>query len=236
MEPVPAAKTPPMIDAAPEATVAAIKTPLESAAPLRTDNAPQAETALTAGPPVKHSVESELIVEGLASYGNYRIFASGRDCKLYTAGLEYDRHTWDYFLKARMDYVAEVLPVVILNEPAVGDIWGGPRSLNRKLVPGFAISPIGFRMMWRNKRAFEPYLTAKGGLILFPIKVISTEATYINFTLQSGFGVQTRLTPRLGLRLGLWSDFHFSNAFIVPVNPGLDVMSANLGLSYHFGR
>jgi hypothetical protein len=48
-------------------------------------------------------------------------------------------------------------------------------------------------------------------------------------------GAQVRLTDRLGLRLGLLSDFHFSNAFMVPVNPGLDVMNANLGLSYHFG-
>jgi hypothetical protein len=36
------------------------------------------------------------------------------------------------------------------------------------------------------------------------------------------------------LRLGLFSDFHFSDDFIVAVNPGLDVMNANLGLSYHF--
>jgi len=39
---------------------------------------------------------------------------------------------------------------------------------------------------------------------------------------------------KMGLRLGLFSDFHFSDDFIVAVNPGLDVMNANLGLSYHF--
>jgi hypothetical protein len=44
------------------------------------------------------------------------------------------------------------------------------------------------------------------------------------------------MNERWGLRLGLFGDFHFSNAFIVPVNPGLDVMNANLGLSYHFGK
>jgi hypothetical protein len=49
-------------------------------------------------------------------------------------------------------------------------------------------------------------------------------------------GIQTRLTERLDLRLGLFSDFHFSDAFIVPVNPGLDVMNANLGVSYHFKK
>jgi hypothetical protein len=49
-------------------------------------------------------------------------------------------------------------------------------------------------------------------------------------------GVQARLKPRVDLRLGLFSDFHFSNGFIVPVNPGLDVMNANLGITYHLGK
>ena len=204
--------------------------------PLETESGPVANAPAEPLHPAKQPVESELIVEGMASYGNYRIFASGTDCKLYTGGLEYDRHSWGNFLKARLDYVGEVLPLVILNEPVKADIWGNPMSYNHKLVPGFEFSPIGFRMMWRNKTAIEPYLTAKGGLIAFPVKVISTEATYVNFSLQSGFGVQARLTDRFGLRLGLWNDFHFSNAFMVPVNPGLDVMNANLGLSYHFQR
>jgi hypothetical protein len=47
-------------------------------------------------------------------------------------------------------------------------------------------------------------------------------------------GVQVKIKENWGLRLGLFSDFHFSNAFIVPTNPGLDVMNANLGISYHF--
>jgi len=61
-------------------------------------------------PPAKQPVESDLTVEGLASYGHYKIFASGSSCHLYTGGVEYDRHSWGYFLKARMDYAAEFLP------------------------------------------------------------------------------------------------------------------------------
>jgi len=45
-----------------------------------------------------------------------------------------------------------------------------------------------------------------------------------------------RLNQRFDLRLGLFNDMHFSNAFMVPVNPGLDVMNANLALTYHLGR
>jgi hypothetical protein len=185
-------------------------------------------------------VESELIGEGLVSYGNYKIFASGYDEKLFTAGVEYDRHSWGYFLKAQVDYVAEFLPFVLLDKPLHTDIWGSPvpqseKSI-RQYVPGIGFSPIGFRMLWRSQKAIKPYLEAKGGMLLFDKKVPSSEATYESFSLQSAAGVQVRMNDRWGLRLGLFSDFHFSDDFIVPVNPGLDVMNANLGVSYHFAR
>jgi len=184
-------------------------------------------------------IESELIVEGLYSYGNYKIFASGWDMKLFTAGVEYDRHSWGYFLKARVDYVAEFLPLVLLDKPVNEDIWGYPEpypqgKYNREYVPGIGFSPIGFRMLWRDKRAIKPYLEAKGGVLLFDKKVPSSESSYVNFSLQSATGVQVKVNDRWGLRLGLFSDFHFSDAFVVPVNPGLDVMNANLGIVYHF--
>jgi hypothetical protein len=178
-------------------------------------------------PPAGQRVESEFTVEGLASYGHYKIFASGSGCKLYTGGVEYDRHSWGYFLKARVDYVAEVLPLVLLRTADTSDIWGTPTSTARKTVPGLGFSPIGFRMIWLNHRAIKPYLTAKGGMLVFPQKVLSQESSYVNFSLQSATGVETRLTQRFDLRLGLFSDFHFSNGFVVPVNPGLDVMNAN---------
>ncbi|HEY1901104.1 MAG TPA: acyloxyacyl hydrolase [Terracidiphilus sp.] len=184
------------------------------------------------------SVEQELIVEGLVSYGNYKIFASGYDEKLFTAGVEYDRHSWGTFLKAQMDYVAEFLPFILLDKPRSVDIFGEPNPIKQKnireYVPGVGISPIGFRMQWRSNKTIKPYLEAKGGILAFTKKAPSPEATYENFSLQTATGVQVKMSDRWGLRLGLFSDFHFSDAFIVPVNPGLDVMNANLGLSYHF--
>ena len=172
----------------------------------------------------------------MASYGNWRIFAAGRACQLYTAGIEYDRHSWGYFLGARLDYVAEILPLVILDTPTDMTPWGSPLTTNRKLVPGMAISPIGFRILWRDGKAIKPYFTTKGGIIAFDQKVLYKDASYQNFSFQTAVGLQTRLTHRVDLRLGLFSDFHFSNAYMVPVNPGLDVMNANLGLTYHLAR
>jgi hypothetical protein len=185
----------------------------------------------------KKPVESEIIWEGMASYGNYNLFAIEDMTKLYTSGVEYDRHTWGYFMKAQMDYVAEVLPFVLLVEPAKSDYYGNVLSANRKLVPGLAITPVGLRMMWRsNKERFKPYVLIKGGMVGFTQKALSPAATYEDFTLQSGFGVQTKLTRRVDLRLGVWGDFHFSNAYVVASDPGTDVMNANWGICYHLGQ
>jgi hypothetical protein len=183
-------------------------------------------------------MEQELIVSGLYSYGNYKIFASGYDMKLFDAGVEYDRHSWGYFLNAQVDYVAEFLPFILLDKPLHTDIFGNPEPKKekniRQYVPGIGIFPIGFRMQWRSKKTIRPYLEGKGGMIGFTKKVPSSEAAYENFSLQSATGVQIKMSDRWGLRLGLFSDFHFSDDFVVPVNPGLDVMNANLGISYHF--
>lgn len=187
--------------------------------------------------PTEH-VEQEVLIEGLYSYGNYKIFASGYDDKLYTAGVEYNRHSWGNFLKGQMDYVAEFLPFVLLNKPLHTDQWGNPIPSSeknvREYVYGMGFSPIGFRLQWRSNTRIRPFLEAKGGMLGFTKKAPATQATYENFSLQSMGGVQVKVDDRWGVRLGLFGDFHFSNAFIVPANPGLDVMNANLALSYHF--
>ncbi len=188
----------------------------------------------------KRPMKQEIILEGMMSYGNYKIFASGYDEKVYTGGVEYDRHSWGRFLGSEMDYVAEILPFVLLDKPLKTNQFGSPSypvNVNkaiREYVPGLGISPIGFRWQWRSAKKIRPFLEAKGGVLAFTKKVPATQATYVNFSLESATGIQVMMNPKWGLRLGVFGDFHFSNAFIVPSNPGLDVMNANLGLSYHF--
>jgi len=185
--------------------------------------------------PAKQPVESELIIEGEGPYGHLHFFTSSWWSYLYTGGVEYDRHSWGNFIGARMDYAAEVLPVTILRQPAATDIWGNRLTQAQQLVPGVALSPIGLRMMWRNNKPIKPYLITKGGLIFFDKKALSQYASYGNLLLQVGIGVQFRLTKRFDLRAG-GGYMRFSDAFVVPSNPGLDVMNYNGGLSYHFGK
>jgi hypothetical protein len=177
-------------------------------------------------------VESELIFEGQGSFGNYKIFAQGEDSKLFSAGVEYDRHSWGCLLKAQVYYVAEFLPFVLLDQPANLNYYGIPRSTDKQLVPGIGITPIGFRMQWRDGKAIKPYLMGKGGFLVFSKKAESPNASYENISLRSEIGVQIRMTKRVDLRLGM-GDYHFSNVFIVPSNPGLDVMSYMGGIAWH---
>ena len=177
-------------------------------------------------------VESEMIFEGQGSFGNYKIFAQGEGSKLFTAGAEYERHSWGCFLKAQVYYVAEFLPFVMLDEPADLNYYGVTRSAAKQLDPGIGITPIGFRMMWRDGKAVKPYLMGKGGFLIFTKKAESPNASYENISLRSEVGVQIRMTRRVDLRLGM-GDYHFSNAFVVPSNPGLDVMSYMGGIAFH---
>lgn len=194
----------------------------------------QAAAASTdATPELKRQPEREIIWEGLASYGQYKIFATENGTKIYTSGVEYDRHSWGYTLGARMDYVAEFLPFVLFSQSAVTDLWGNQLSPNRRYLSGIGLSPIGLRMMWLDKRTIKPYVLVKGGVLVFNHKPISDHTTYENFSMESGFGVQVKTTRRVDLRFGLWGDFHFSDGFIVPINPGTDMMNANFGVSYH---
>jgi len=183
----------------------------------------------------KNQPESEVIIEGADSFGHYHLLANSWWSDLYWSGIEYDRNSWGTLLKAQMDYVAEFQPVLILRQPAKTDVWGNPLTTARELVPGMGIAPIGLRMMWRSGKSYKPYLILKGGMVGFTQKALSQEASYANLSLQVGIGMQFHLHDRLDMRIGL-SDFHFSDAFIVPSNPGLDVMAYTGGLCYHLGK
>jgi Lipid A 3-O-deacylase (PagL) len=183
----------------------------------------------------RRPVASELVGEFIGSFGHYHLFADSWWSNLHTAGLEYDRNSWGKFIGAQMDYTADILPVAILTQPSKTDEWGDPLTTNHEHVAGLAISPIGLRMLWRDGRRIKPYYLIKGGLIGFTQKALSEYAAYENFTLQQSVGAQFKLTERWDFRTGFLF-FHFSNAFVVPSNPGLDSLTYNAGLSYHLGK
>jgi hypothetical protein len=191
--------------------------------------------ASTTGGGPKEPVESEVAFEARSSFGHYHIFAGTWWSYLWLAGVEYDRHSWGRFIGARTDYVAEFLPVVILRQPTTTDVFGDPLAPGHETVNGLGISPLGVRMIWRDGKAWKPFFIAKGGMIGFTQKALSKYASYENFTLQQSTGIQFRLNDRWDARVGV-SDFHFSNGFLVPSNPGIDEMMYDVVLCYHLGK
>ena len=60
-----------------------------------------------------------------------------------------------------------------------------------------------------------------GGILYFKDRVLSTRGTHLNFSAETGVGVEFATSPQTNLRLG-YSWFHFSNGDIAARNPGLD--------------
>jgi hypothetical protein len=180
-------------------------------------------------------VESEIIFEGLQSFGHFNIFASPGSCHFATVAIEYDRHSWGRFAGARMDYSADVMPVIILSQPSKTDQWGNPKSNTFETFPGVGIAPIGVRMLWRDGKGFKPYFDVKGGMTGYTRKAFSQYSSYQDFTLQMSIGMQLKLTDGWDFRAG-FEYFHQSNGFAVPSDPGLDSMTYRGGLSYHLGH
>jgi hypothetical protein len=195
----------------------------------------ESDTGITRVPPVKQSVASEIAVTAMAPYGDYRLYSATVRCNVWTVGVEYDRHSWGHFMKSQLDYVVEVIPVVILSEPAKSDFWGNALSPNQQLVPGLSISPFGFRLLWRSNKAVRPYVTGKLGAIAFTKKAFSPNASYANFNVQADFGILLRMTERVDLRLDPFVFFHVSNGYLAASNPGMDELATKIGISYHLG-
>lgn len=186
------------------------------------------------GPAVKIPPQSEIAIEGGSSVGNIHVFAYADGRRINPFGLEYDRHSWGGLLGARVDYVSEFLPVVLVNEPAIYGADSRALTAARKTHYGFGFSPIGVRMLWRRNSNFRPYLIGKGGILYFHTHVLSPQSSKLNFSAQFGGGLQAGLTSRMDLRLG-YTDFHFSNGDISGRNPGIDFMYLNAGMVFRFG-
>ncbi len=186
--------------------------------------------------PRKPPVASEIAQTTMVSYGDYRVFGATARCNVYTSGIEYDRNSWGHFLKARIDYVVEVLPWVILREPAAADFWGNPKSPDQQTLHGVGITPFGFRFLWRSNARVKPYMTGKAGGIVFNKKAMSPSSSYANFNFQGNFGVEVRMSRRWELRVEPLEYFHVSNGYLAASNPGMDELAAKFGMSYRLGE
>ncbi len=110
-------------------------------------------------------VESEIIYEGLQSFGHFKIFAVAQWVTIFlpsrsnTIGIRGER-----LAGARFDYSAghhahsSFTPASRTRRTNRGN----PMSKTFETFPGIGIAPIGFRLLWRDSKGFKPYFVAEG--------------------------------------------------------------------------
>jgi hypothetical protein len=169
----------------------------------------------------KPPVASEISAIYGHTAGNIQIFGAAGDRQLEIFGFQYARNSWGGLFTARVDYLAEVLPMTLLFEPKVYSVKSTALTAARKTVYGADVKPIGVRLLWRRDERFKPYLESTGGVVYFTDRVLSTEGAHLNFSAEFGTGVQYTVHDRSELRIG-YSLYHISNGNIARHNPGLD--------------
>lgn len=188
------------------------------------------QPALGEGP---SEAKNEIQLESGDSIGNYHLFAYAENRRLNFIGLEYDRHAFGRLFGARFDYVTELLPVILVNEPAQYGADSRALTTARQEQYGFGYCPMGLRLKWRKPGALQPYWMGKGGILYFKNRILSPQGTHLNFSAEFSVGVEKALSSRIGFRAG-FSDFHFSNGNIARKNPGIDFMYFNGGVNFRF--
>lgn len=108
-------------------------------------------------------------------------------------------------------------------------------ALGQGAVAGFAVSPIGVEGPLRTSTRWRLYAAGAAGAVWFTRDVPVPGARAFNFTFEYGGGAIRQLTDRSSLRIG-YKFHHLSNAYTVPVNPGLDANVWVVGWQHAFGR
>ena len=183
----------------------------------------------------QHPARIDIQIESGYSVGNFHLFAYDENRHILPIGIEAIHPIFGHLFRSELDYVGEVLPAVLLNEPAKYGADGRALTLQRRWQYGAGISPLGFRMIWRRPGTFQPYGIAKGDILYFKNRVLSTQGTHLQFGSEIGLGIQKALNSRLGFRAG-FSDFHLSNGNIGRRNPGIDFMYFTGSLTCRLGK
>ncbi len=196
--------------------------------------------------PLSGREPGELFFEGYVANDTFKFGAGEVSSSIDYAGVEYDSHSSDThctfmgrvwktlpdLLHARVSYVFEALPLVLIRQPVVTDIYGDALTPARKWNPGIEIAPLGFRWQWRDRKAVRPYWVVKLGESVFLEKALAIDASYENFMINSAAGIQARIHHKTDLRLG-YAFQHLSNAY-TNADPGLDTLGFSFGFVHHF--
>lgn len=132
----------------------------------------------------------------------------------------------------QVDYLADVIPLIVLHQPTKYDANARPLTKEQATVYGTDIVPAGARLLFRSEARLKPYLMGAGGVSYFSQRLFSPGATRLNFSAEFGTGFQYELNSRVGVRFG-YSVFHLSNGDTGHHNPAFDTNLLYAAVTYH---
>jgi hypothetical protein len=169
------------------------------------------------------------------------------DRDLYIAGLRWSR-TLQGNQRVRLDYMADLLPVVISTEmpiyeriatssaicPAntmcLENTYAYGSLLGTRTVFGVGATPLGLQLRTVATNRIEIVARTSAGLIQFSRRIPDPEERRLNYTLDAGLGLTTRLSSGTSLDVGFRLN-HISNGGRGAVNPGMNSRMLEVGIS-----
>ncbi len=138
------------------------------------------------------------------------------------------------------EYQIEVAPVAlaIKNEvanPAFQTVAATPNVAPtvRETTYGFAVSPIGFRFLFRPDKRLKPFVGLHAGFIFFRKPVPLPQSLSYDFTGDFGGGIQYQFEKNKAVSFG-YRYYHISNMNIGTINPGYNAQIFYIGYSFFY--
>ena len=124
--------------------------------------------------------------------------------------------------KVAVKWVAEVVPVALLNEPS--EYYFGTNQEPTSYRAGATtyaggVTPLGMQVNFRNGHRLQPFFDAHGGMLYFTRQEPVPDSSQFNFTFNFGTGLQVFTGERSSLLVG-YKYHHISNNNTAPENPG----------------
>jgi Lipid A 3-O-deacylase (PagL) len=171
------------------------------------------------------TARNSLTIVGAATFANGSIRGDAFDRHLTLTGIRYGRVLVSNDTLT-LNYTPELIPAAWLSQPILGEHH---EAVQRSIPPfthtetTFAVgtNPIGFELMLRPQRKWQPIVGTDQGFLYFSRNVPSIGAARFNFTVDVRLGVRVRLDHGQALSFE-YSYHHLSNGYRAAENAGLD--------------
>jgi opacity protein-like surface antigen len=172
------------------------------------------ESAVDTPSPGRH----EFSLWGGVSPNSPHFIGAAAERNLSTLGLRYSRSLKQAGF-GTLRYTFDAIPVAFIRQPVSHGIWED--RTHRESRFGAGLSPIGVQLNLRPHSRIQPFGEGNVGFLYFTRPTPYTNTSNFNFTFSLGAGLQTFTVRNRAVSFG-YKYHHLSNAFMVPVNPGVD--------------